>query len=203
MKTKFYPGWRMTVPQHDGYFRLLQQVYAALGLTTRPDQEAQRQVIHQRAFHRPGVSAKDIDHMKGYDAFKATCLAILQPSDVEAQLAIQNMPRTRLVYAIRQLADEAYLVALAASERFKCSDWPAMPLDQMEEFRQTAADRMVGEHRATTKAHRSANRAQRVATPDPRLKFPDLAAPQPAAAGSAICPVPSAIPVPETEDVPF
>jgi hypothetical protein len=175
MKTTLYPGWQMTEPQHDAYFRLLSQVYAALGLTSRQDQELQRKIIHQSAYGHP-VSAKDIDRLKGFDDFKRTCLAILQPANLQAQLDIQNMPRTRLIYAIRQLADEPYIAALAASDRFKRHDWPAMPLPQMEALRQTLADRAVAQHRGETVASRRQQARQRrqgaIANPEARINFP-------------------------------
>src|SRR5208282_3896576 len=97
---KFFRDWKMTVKQHRLYFRLLTDVYAVRCLTIQADKELLRQLIHQKAFGAP-VSAKQIDHLKMFDAFKAECIAIIQDSSLEAQLRQIDQPLIRLRYSIR------------------------------------------------------------------------------------------------------
>lgn len=139
MSTKFVPGWKMTAGQKASYFRLLGEVCAAAGLSSSADKEALRRTVHLRAFGR-AVSAKEIDHLKGFDAFKAVCLALLHPDDLNAQLRQSVMPRTRLVVACRDLADEGYIVAIC-KDRFGTADWTELGEDRLVQLRNTLAAR--------------------------------------------------------------
>jgi len=145
---KFFPGWKMTWSQHQKYFRLLDDVYRANNITSTDEKEQVRQAIHLRAFGRP-ISAKEIDHLKMFDAFKAECLAMTRPADLEAQLHQAEMPLIRLRVACRKLADEPYILALVQSPRFKKqslddSDWTEQ---QLTELRNTLAARATSHHR--------------------------------------------------------
>ena len=124
MSTKFYPGWKMTVAQHAAYFRLLSQVYEACGLPTAEDREDMRFDIHLRAFGEPR-SAKLINHLKDFDDFKAACLANMQPANLGAQMRQAEMPKTRLIYAIRKLAPEAYIIS-ECWRKFGVEDWESL-----------------------------------------------------------------------------
>lgn len=137
--------------------------------------ELQRKSMLRRAGF---TSLTLVDKLTGFDRVLSELAALSRPDDLAPQLRAAEMPRTRLIYACRQLADEPYIVALAASDRFKCHDWPAMPLDTMLHLRNTLADRAVGQHRPTTLAQRHQFSRQRRAVPNPksRLKFPDLPA---------------------------
>lgn len=136
---KLYPGWQMTVDQHWRYISLCNQVYAALGLTKTADKEACRKRLHTHAFGEP-ISAKVIDHLKMFDAFKAQCLAILQPADLDGQLAQANMWRTRYKHAIRALADDAFWQAIA-HDRFGTTDLDELSEEQLTQLRNTCAKR--------------------------------------------------------------
>jgi hypothetical protein len=145
-RSKFFPGWKMTWDQRSAYFRLLEGVYAARGIRSAADKETTRKLIHERAFGSP-ISAKEIDHMKMFDAFKATCLAESRPTDVDAQLHQVEQPLIRLRYAIRQLADEGYIMALLRSPRFKkhsLDDLESMDEKELTDLRNTLAARMSG-----------------------------------------------------------
>lgn len=120
-KTKFYPGWKMTTEQHGRYWRDVSAVARCLRTAT---QEEARQLIHQRAFGGP-KSARTINHLKEFDNFIAAVKALLQPANLEAQLRQAEMPNTRLIYAIRQLAPEAYIIA-EARRKFATEDWPSL-----------------------------------------------------------------------------
>jgi hypothetical protein len=98
----------MSVDQHGAYWRMLGQCYRAMGVTGTTEKEEARKLIHFRAFGRDDVSAKEIDHLKMFDAFKAACLAIIKPNDLQAQVDQANMERTRLIHRINELAPEIY-----------------------------------------------------------------------------------------------
>jgi hypothetical protein len=144
---KFYPGWKMTWDQHNAYFWYLKQVYAVLNLTEKAAQEDMRKTIHTRAFGRP-VSARDIDHLKMYDDFKAECLAILKPADVAAQVAQANMPLTRLRTGILEKFDSPTILGLLRSARFKkqsLEDLNDMDEEELTQLRNTLCVRTAGE----------------------------------------------------------
>jgi hypothetical protein len=152
MTAKFYPGWRMSPAQHQLYFRLLGQVNAELKLANAAAREEQRQLIHIRAFGRPGVSAKEIDN-KMFDVFMAECYTWLKPDDLNAQLKQAEQPLIRLRYRIRQFP-AAYVTALLCSPRFKRSGLE--DLDMMNKTDLTALLMMLSErkpvnHHATPK----------------------------------------------------
>ncbi|MDE2106675.1 MAG: hypothetical protein KGL39_56185 [Patescibacteria group bacterium] len=145
---KFYSGWKMTWSQHQKYFRLLDDVYRANGITTAAEKEQVRRAIHVRAFGHP-VSAKQIDHLKMFDSFKAECLAMSRPANLEAQLLQTEMPIIRLRHACRQIADEAYIAALVRSPLFKKKsldddDWTEQDLTNL---RNTLTARSVSHRR--------------------------------------------------------
>lgn len=145
---KFFPGWKMTWSQHQKYFRLLDDVYRANGITMAAEKEQVRQAIHQRAFGHP-VSAKEIDHLKMFDAFKAECLAMSDPANLDAQLQQAEMPLIRLRVACLKLADEPYIQALVQSPRFKKqsldeNDWTEA---ELTDLRNTLAARASSHHR--------------------------------------------------------
>ncbi|MEN6533068.1 MAG: hypothetical protein ABFD89_05355 [Bryobacteraceae bacterium] len=140
--------------------------------------ETQRKAMLARAGF---TSLTKVDKLTGFDHVLAEIKALSQPSDLEAQLRQQNQPRTRLVYACRKLADEAYIVALAASTRFNTSDWTALPMETLEELRITLSDRQVEKRRHGTAETRAIKaRARKAAAPAPRITFPDLAIGNPA-----------------------
>jgi hypothetical protein len=131
---KFFPGWKMTPEQHGAYFRLLGQCYHAMGVTSTAEKEEARQLVHLRAFNRRGVSAKEIDHLKMFDAFKAACLAIIKPNDLQAQVDQANMDRTRLIHRISELAPEIYWRA-EAKRKFGHDNLDLLSIDNLTMFR--------------------------------------------------------------------
>jgi hypothetical protein len=134
-QSKFFPGWRMTWGQHSAYFKTLEAVYAKQGITSAADKESMRKLIHERAFGS-AISAKDIDHLKGFDAFKAECLAWLQPDSIDAQLHMEQMPLIRLRYRIRELADEPYIEAILR-DRFNNSTLDDLSEAELVQLRNT------------------------------------------------------------------
>jgi hypothetical protein len=150
-RTKLHPGWKMTSDQHNAYWWYLSQCCKKLGLTSAAEREELRRAIHIRAFGEP-ISAKEIDRLTGYDAFKKECLAILQPDNLEAQLHMAMQPLIRLRVACRQLADEAYIIAMCRSDRFKKEslDDPTWSEAGLTDLRNTLAARSGSHHRKQT-----------------------------------------------------
>lgn len=118
---KFFPGWKMTHDQHRAYWSLVNRVAKAMGVKS----DVARAAIHERAFGGRITSAKLINHLRDFDDFKAACLAALQPTNLEAQLRQAEMPHMRLIYAVRQLAPEAYIIA-EARRKFGVADWEGL-----------------------------------------------------------------------------
>lgn len=131
---KFFPGWKMTPEQHGKYWRMLTQCYQIMGATSTAEKEEARRLIHFRAFNRTGVSAKEIDHLKMFDAFISACLAILQPDETAPQLRQANMERIRFIYRINELAPEIYWRA-EAKRKFGHDDLEMLSLRDLEMFR--------------------------------------------------------------------
>lgn len=123
----------MTVDQHNAYFYWLGRVYEARGCANQKEREAVRQEIHQAAFGAP-TSAKAINHLKMFDDFKAACLAVLDPTNLEAQIRQAEMPKTRLMKAVRDLAPEAYY-RHEANRKFGVAELDLLDEGQLTELR--------------------------------------------------------------------
>lgn len=135
----------------------------------RHEAETQRKAMLDRAGF---TSLTQVTRVDGFTAVLKEIAAL--KDDLNGMLRADENPRRVLVHKCRELADEPYIVALAASDRFKTNDWPALPLDQLTQLRNTLADRAVGQHRNSTLARRRAtNRSRRAAAPTPaRATFP-------------------------------
>ncbi len=147
MKDKFYPGWKMTHDQWRAYWHLIGKAARAEGAMTVEGREAVRARIHERAFGRP-VSAKEIDHLKMFDAFKAAAMAIIAPDSLDAQLSQASMPLIRLRHACRALADNAYIAALVTGPRFKKQSLEDLNEEELEQLRNTLAARRSARRKA-------------------------------------------------------
>lgn len=135
----FFPGWSMTVEQHGAYWRLVDRAAKASGARTAEARETLRKHLHLQAFGSP-KSARDINHLKDFDDFKAACLAVIQPTNLDAQMRQVGMPLTRLVYAIRALAPAAYIVA-ESKRKFGTEKWEGLSEENMTMFRNHLAAR--------------------------------------------------------------
>jgi hypothetical protein len=164
-KSKFVPGWKMTWGQKSEYFRLIDAAAKAVGATTAVAREVLRQQIHEAAFGGP-KSAKEINHLKDFDAFKAACLALTQPENLHAQMRQAEMPTTRLIFAIRELAPEAYIIAEVARKRgedarFRVDDWTLLDEGALTILRNHLAKRAAGIRWPQQQASRKAEAAER------------------------------------------
>ena len=142
---KFFPGWKMTWGQHGAYFWYLGQVYKLPGILDTMSREEVRKTIHIRALGS-AISAKQIDHLKMFDAFITECLALLQPDNVAAQLRIAEMPLIRLRHGILEKFSPDRIHGMLRSARFKktCLD-DFKTEEELEQFRNTLCARTLGE----------------------------------------------------------
>lgn len=121
--------------------------------------EAEIETERRATIARAGFSSLTlVDKLAGFDRLLSQLASLGQPANLNAQLRQENMPRHRLLYACRKLADEPYIVALAASDRFKSADWTSMTLENLLMLRNTLADRSVQQHRSATLQRRRENR---------------------------------------------
>jgi hypothetical protein len=137
MKTALKPGWKMTETQVRLYWRMFAAICEAKGWRQDDD--------HRREWHcLAGLgpcSAKTIDRMKGFDALKACWLAITQPANFNAQMAMQDQPRHRLITRIRADFPEAYVRCLVTSQRFKATCLEDLTEKQLIDLRNTLCAR--------------------------------------------------------------
>lgn len=153
------PGWKMTTAQiyaskdakQPGYFAMFAQVAAAKGWKGNVEQmKAYRREFHVMSGLGP-CSAKTIDRMKGFDALKRTWLAIVQPSNLNAQMKMEGMPKHRLITRIKSMAHEDYWRALLNSPRFKARELENLDEKGLIDFRNTLEARLAAsrdEHQA-------------------------------------------------------
>jgi len=78
--------------------------------------------VFSEALGRSIRSSSEIDHLKDFDAVKKHLLALVQPANLNAQVRVAVMPRTRLLTRIAELADPA-LVAHIVRQRFTFAVW--------------------------------------------------------------------------------
>jgi hypothetical protein len=87
----------------------------------KDDRELRLRVFCE-ALGRPIKSSSEIDHLKDFDAVKQHLLALGQPANLNAQVKLAVMPRTRLLTRIAELAAPA-LVAHIVRQRFTFAVW--------------------------------------------------------------------------------
>lgn len=96
----------MTKPQRARFFGDWWPRIAALRKVHVNNRDARHDLFEEAGLGR--ISAGDIDHLRGFDVLKARCLAILQDTNVNAQLRQQAQPTrrklTRLEFTLRCLA---------------------------------------------------------------------------------------------------
>ena len=66
-----FPGWKMSVAQHNLYWRLFQAACRAQHATTMEARDALRHAAHRAAFNGCYLSATMINGGKQFDAIKA------------------------------------------------------------------------------------------------------------------------------------
>ena len=159
----------LTKPQLSRFWRAWSAIVSA---NNWPHDQAERErhALLSRAGFR---SLTEVDHLNGFTAVLKE-LAILQ-ENLTGMLYADENPRRVLIHTIRKLADEPYIVALAASSRFQTSDWTALDLVSLEQLRFTLSDRQVGQHRPATAARRRSAPRSRITDHESRITFPEYA----------------------------
>ena len=156
-KANSVPGWLMSKAQIAMYWRMFADICRVMRFDgTAADKEEFRKDWHEQSTYTNGMgreislgrcSAKEISPLKGYDAIKRTWLAITQPDNVHAQVAMLRMQRTRIIYKITRMADERFWRALLASDRFKKQELDELDDVELENFRMTLAARICAAQR--------------------------------------------------------
>jgi hypothetical protein len=102
-------------------------------------------------------SLTKVDPLKGFDRVLAELAAMTRPDDLAPQLNIAEQPKTRLLFAIRNLGKQISIaelqdgtnayVARIASDRFGKTDLESLSLYQLEQLRNTLAARLSAHRR--------------------------------------------------------
>jgi hypothetical protein len=92
----------MTKPQRIKLMAELWPNACAAQHWSKDDREKRLDVL-SAAVARPITSANDLNQTTDFDRVKAHLHALAHPADLDTQVAIQNMPRTRLLHAIHKL----------------------------------------------------------------------------------------------------
>jgi hypothetical protein len=92
---------------------------------SKDDREKRLDVL-SAAVDRPITSANDLNQTTDYDRVKAHLHALAHPADLDTQVAIANMPRTRLLHAIHKL-DSLFGVPRSADFQSAVSQASSLP----------------------------------------------------------------------------
>lgn len=117
---------------------------AARALGCALDDRERRLEEISKALKRPVESAIQIGGNDEFDEVKKHLLKLAQPDNLNAQVEMENMPRTRLLMGIRERRD-AYgwpRFQTLITERFGTADWESLPDWQLVQLRNTLAARL-------------------------------------------------------------
>lgn len=117
---------------------------AAAVLGCSPNDRERRLEEISKALGRPVDSASEIKTNKDFDDVKKHLLAISQPANLNDQVRIANMPRTRLIVGIMERRDRLGVEPFSTiiRERFGTVNWEDLPDWQLEQLRDTLAARV-------------------------------------------------------------
>ena len=126
----------MTALQNSLYFREWGRVRSTCKQQGFPVPD--RHSLHVKAL---GQDKSHLDFTNAdFDQVLAEFRALSQPDNLAAQLRQQDMPRRRLLYSIRRLADESYWRSIA-QDKFGTADETRLDLAQLTQLRNTLAAR--------------------------------------------------------------
>ena len=158
----------LTRPQQITFWRRWQAIVSEKGWDNATAETQRRALLGRAGF----TSLTQVDKLAGFDKVLAELSALSRPADLSSQLRQQAMPRTRLIHSCREKADEPYIAAVAR-DKFHCEDWITLPLPDLEQLRNTLADRAVGQHKNETLRRRHAQAAERRSyAPPARISLP-------------------------------
>lgn len=107
-----------------------------------------RHELHTRAL---GTDKSHLDFDDDdFDDVLSAFLSISEPANLEAQVRLTNMRKTRRIYACRRNATRAvgsagaenYIRSISA-DKFHTTDWESLEIDQLLDLRNTLAARTV------------------------------------------------------------
>ena len=119
----------------------VKSVYMDLGGFSAAEAEEQRHALTVEAIGYPKSSTEftDEEFDKVLDAFRE--ILTIEWGPHKGPTRAQEMPRLRLIFAIRKIGlPDSYLNEIAADE-FKVEDWHALPVEHLEHLRFTAGAR--------------------------------------------------------------
>lgn len=147
----------MTAAQRTMLFSYFARLARAMARKTKESQDALRAEITEDLFGAP-VSWSEFSE-RHVDRMKRRLVAMLSPNDLQAQLADSDeggeaAARDRLLFRIDADLKKAgfgdWYVRKIVVDFYDRTDWRALPLDQLENLRDTIANRARGKTRAKT-----------------------------------------------------
>lgn len=134
----------MTIPQIRKYWR-------EWSFVRREDAFADRHKLHIKALGKD-KSHKEFTN-KEFDAVLAVFRAVYRPDDLNDQINLADMERTRTLYAIRRCGFPEEYMSKIVRERFGAYDWQALHLDELKQFAMTLSNRARARDREITTCH--------------------------------------------------
>lgn len=145
----------LSKPQQQRFWRDWSQVKRSLKSIGYSDAQVENE--RHALLARAGFDSLTlVDHLAGFDRVLAELAVQLRPNDLEPQLREQSMPRTRLLFAIHQLANKfipnltnrpnPYLAAILR-DRFGHCDLDRLTEPQLLQLRNTLAARLASKRR--------------------------------------------------------
>lgn len=129
MSEELYPGWKLTKPQHNRYWREVGRWSKHHKAVTAEQREDARKNLHLQTFGDER-SAKDVDN-DGLTELIGVVAKICEPDNMNAQLRQIEMPKTKLIHRIKGMAEPGMIQHLL-SQRFTFAVWLRRTHPQME-----------------------------------------------------------------------
>jgi len=104
----------LTLPQRNRFWRewsICKTHFKRAGFTDAQIENERHQLLNRAGFD----SLTKVDPSSGFDRVLAELAAINSPSDLNAQLRQESMPRTRLLHAIHRLDSSIFYLLFAIS----------------------------------------------------------------------------------------
>lgn len=134
----------MTTAQRIMLFKLFGQAMAESGIVGTAARELERERLTVKVCGR-AKSWNDFNN-RDVDRMKAALQAIVDPANMTAQVRQIQMPRTRLLYGLRQAADEEYIARICA-DKFGTHDFENLDDHQLTDLHRTICNRAFARKR--------------------------------------------------------
>lgn len=137
----------MTEGQARAYWRMFGEICVVLKWSgSKADMDEYRRDWHEQS-GLGRCSVTTINHLDQFDELIKTHLAITDSGNVNAQMRMANMPRTRLLHKIRSMAHPDFIQGLLESDRFKARALEDLNDKDLSDFRLTLAARVCSAKR--------------------------------------------------------